>query len=61
MRLFMMRGQVEQLQSRQENLKRFAESLRRILDVSDALIPAAETIDLNDHQYYSGRNRCRVN
>ena len=45
MRLFMMRGQVEQLQSRQENLKRFAESLRRILDVSDALIPAAETSD----------------
>jgi two-component system sensor histidine kinase DegS len=37
MRLFMMRGQVEQLQSRQENLKRYAESLRRILDVSDAL------------------------
>ncbi len=45
MRLFMMRGQVEQLQSRQENLKRYAESLRRILDVADALIPAAETSD----------------
>ena len=43
MRLFMMRGQVEQLQSRQENLKRFAESLRRILDVSDALIPAVDS------------------
>lgn len=37
MRLFMMRGQVEQLQSRQENLRRYAESLRRILDVSDTL------------------------
>jgi two-component system sensor histidine kinase DegS len=43
MRLFMMRGQVEQLQSRQENLKRYAESLRRILDVSGALIVAGET------------------
>lgn len=41
MRLFMMRGQVEQLQSRQENLKRFAESLRHILDVADALVPAS--------------------
>jgi two-component system sensor histidine kinase DegS len=43
MRLFMMRGQVEQLQSRQENLKRYAESLRRILDVSGALIVTGET------------------
>jgi two-component system sensor histidine kinase DegS len=41
MRLFMMRGQVEQLQSRQENLKRYAESLRKILDVSDVLLPAS--------------------
>lgn len=40
MRLFMMRGQVEQLQSRQENLKRYAESLRRILDVSGSLMVA---------------------
>ncbi len=43
MRLFMMRGQVEQLQSRQENLKRYAESLRRILDVSGSLMVAADT------------------
>ncbi len=42
MRLFMMRGQVEQLQSRQENLKRYAESLRRILDVSGSLVAAGE-------------------
>lgn len=42
MRLFMMRGQVEQLQSRQENLKRFAESLRQILEVSRALVPSDE-------------------
>ena len=40
MKLFMMRGQVEQLQSRQENLKRFADSLRRVLDVSDAISQA---------------------
>jgi len=38
MRLFMMRGQVEQLQSRQENLKRFADSLGRVLSVSDTLL-----------------------
>ena len=38
MRLFMMRGQVEQLQSRQENLQRFAESLGRVLSVSDSLL-----------------------
>ena len=33
MRLFMMRGQVEQLQSRQENLNRYAASMKKILDV----------------------------
>lgn len=37
MRLFTMRGQVEQLQSKQENLKRYADSLRQILEVSGAL------------------------
>ena len=42
MRLFMMRGQVEQLQSRQENIKRYAESLRRVLDVSGGLMAASE-------------------
>ncbi|GIK41675.1 MAG: histidine kinase [Chloroflexota bacterium] len=46
MRLFMMRGQVEQLQSRQENLKRYAESLRRILDVSGALLAASGDMNL---------------
>ena len=45
MRLFMMRGQVEQLQSRQENLKRYAESLRKILDVADVLTPVPESSD----------------
>ena len=39
MRLFMMRGQVEQLQSRQENLRRFAGTLQKVLDVSDELLP----------------------
>lgn len=43
MRLFMMRGQVEQLQSRQENLKRYAESLRRILDISGGILSSTET------------------
>lgn len=37
MRLFMMRGQVEQLQSRQENLRRFAGSLAHVLTVSDSV------------------------
>ncbi|HXV43497.1 MAG TPA: histidine kinase, partial [Anaerolineae bacterium] len=48
MRLFMMRGQVEQLQSRQENLKRYAESLRKILDVSGGLMAAGESGGLKD-------------
>lgn len=43
MRLFMMRGQVEQLQSRQENLKRYAESLRRVLDISSGIISSSES------------------
>jgi two-component system sensor histidine kinase DegS len=60
MRLFMMRGQVEQLQSRQENLKRYAESLRRILDVSGSLIVAGDTggprgeVDSGDNGQVSG-------
>lgn len=36
-RLFVMRSQVEQLQSKQQNLKRYAEQLRRFLDVSNQL------------------------
>ena len=40
MRLFMMRGQVEQLQSRQENLKRFGESMHRLLESSGSLASA---------------------
>ena len=39
----MMRGQVEQLQSRQENLQRFANSLQTVLDVSDALLDTLDT------------------
>jgi two-component system sensor histidine kinase DegS len=42
MRLFMMRGQVEQLQSRQENLQRYSESLRKILDISGDLLKSAD-------------------
>lgn len=38
MRLFMMRGQVEQLQSKQEVLQRFARGLGRILEISDGLV-----------------------
>ncbi len=37
-RLFMMRSQVEQLQSKQQNLERYAERLRRFLAVSDQLV-----------------------
>ncbi|MFC1975650.1 hypothetical protein ACFLXQ_04570 [Chloroflexota bacterium] len=50
MRLFMMRGQVEQLQSRQENLRRFAESLQQVLDVSDSLVISTESTGGGDHQ-----------
>lgn len=42
MRLFMMRGQVEQLQSRQENLQRFAESLRKVLSISGEVFSKAD-------------------
>jgi two-component system sensor histidine kinase DegS len=45
MRLFMMRGQVEQLQGRQENLRRYAESLKKILDVASTLLPSIEGSD----------------
>ena len=34
-RLFMMRGQLEQLQSKQQNLEKYAEHLRRFLEVSE--------------------------
>lgn len=41
MRLFMMRSQVEKLQSRQENLQRYAETLEKVLEVSDTLVSSA--------------------
>ena len=37
MRLFMMRGQVEQLQSKQEQMRNFADSLRLVLDISEPI------------------------
>ena len=37
-RLFMMRSQVEQLQSKQQNLEKYARQLRRFLDVSEQLV-----------------------
>ncbi len=37
MRLFMMRGQVEQLQSKQEQMRQFSGSLRKVLDISDSV------------------------
>jgi len=41
MRLFMMRGQVEQLQGKQENLSRYGNLLRRVMEATagDAAIP----------------------
>ena len=36
-RLFMMRGQLEQLQSKQQNLEKYAEHLRRLLEVSQQI------------------------
>jgi len=40
MRLFTMRGQVEQLQSKQEQMQKFANSLRKVLDISGAILAA---------------------
>jgi len=42
MRLFMMKGQVEQLQSRRQNLERYARQLRKFLDFAEGA-PLAET------------------
>ena len=36
-RLFMMRGQLEQLQSKQQSLEKYAEHLQRLLEVSDEI------------------------
>jgi len=37
MRLFMMRGQVEQLQAKQQSLERYAKHLRQLVDIGDKL------------------------
>jgi two-component system sensor histidine kinase DegS len=42
MRLFMMRGQVEQLQSKQDVLRRYGESLHKVLDISDNLVASSD-------------------
>ena len=47
MRLFMMRGQVEQLQSKQESMNQFSESLRKVLDISDAIVSLADGSDIS--------------
>jgi two-component system sensor histidine kinase DegS len=49
MRLFMMRGQVEQLQSRQDNLKRFADSLQRVLSISGSLMHKPDSKAPKEH------------
>jgi two-component system sensor histidine kinase DegS len=38
-RLFTMRGQLEKLQSDQRNLEKYAEALRRLLDVTGTMLP----------------------
>lgn len=48
MRLFMMRGQVEQLQSKQEILQRFAQGLKTVLNVSDGLAGMADPQSARD-------------
>lgn len=40
-RLFLMRGQVEQLQSKQQYMERYAESLQRILEASGSFMPGS--------------------
>jgi two-component system sensor histidine kinase DegS len=43
MRLFMMRGQVEQLQNKEQILQRHSEQMRRILELSDSIQLPAES------------------
>lgn len=47
-RLFMMRGQVEQLQAKQQHLERYAEGLKRVLDSSAKLLPSGKGGDGED-------------
>lgn len=44
-RLFMMRGQLEQLQSKQQNLEKYAEHLRKLLDVSEQTVHAGSSAE----------------
>jgi len=54
MRLFMMRGQVEQLQGKQQYLERYANSLRQVLDVTDRPGPAAGNIMAGETEGFGG-------
>jgi len=44
-RLFMMRGQLEQLQSKQQNLEKYAEYLRKVLEVSEQIAYTGPSAD----------------
>ncbi len=44
-RLFMMRGQLEQLQSKQQNLEKYAEHLRKFLEVSEQFAHTGSSAD----------------
>lgn len=48
MRLFMMRGQVEQLQSKQEILQRFGQGLQRVMNISDGLVNFSDSQSASD-------------
>ena len=54
MRLFMMQGQVEQLQGKQQYLERYANSLRQVLDVTDRPGPAAGNIMAGETEGFGG-------
>ncbi|MDY7039798.1 MAG: histidine kinase, partial [Chloroflexota bacterium] len=45
-RLFMMKGQLEKLQSDQQHLQQYADLIRRFLEVADQEMPVAETMEM---------------
>ena len=44
-RLFMMRGQLEQLQGKQQNLERYAEHLQKLLEVSEQIAYSGPSVE----------------
>jgi len=54
MRLFMMRGQVEQLQGKQQHLERYANSLRQVLDAANKPGPTGGSLASGETEGFGG-------